>query len=208
MTCFLIAVRALAGLAPSEGGGVIAPPPPMSLHRASTATPRSPAAPVTVHHLCGNYTPNQTSIANTINPVLEIDAQCSTEFTFQLPMWNDTWSEVRGSFLTVCAECASLTKTLALCAGENGPGVVGAGRALAGIKLLQVLKQGLPQVPPLGSSTWDPPDQIYNGKHLNKHFPWTPFDQVLWISSEDISTEATFAPLQNFFETKLFETCL
>lgn len=80
----------------------------------------------------------------------------------------DTWGEVRSSFLTVGAICACLAKTLAFRPGENRLAVVGAGSTLAGIKLIQVLQEGLPKVSPLCDSTWDPPNQINDGQHLDK----------------------------------------
>lgn len=74
-----------------------------------------------------------------------------------------TWGEVGSSFLTVGAICACLAKTLAFCPGENWLAIVGARSTLAGIKLIQVLQEGLPQVSPLCDSTWDPPNQINDG---------------------------------------------
>lgn len=79
-----------------------------------------------------------------------------------------TWFVVWSSFLTVCTKRACLANTLALCSRENWLGVVGARSTLAGIKLFKVLQQGLPQVSPLCGSTWNPPNQIYDGKGLDK----------------------------------------
>lgn len=80
-----------------------------------------------------------------------------------------TWSVVGSSCLTVSAIGASLAHTLALSAGENWLGIVGTRSTLAGIKLVQVLQQGPPQVSPLCDSTWDAPNQIYDGEYLDNH---------------------------------------
>lgn len=64
VTGLLLSVWTTAGLPSFERGGVIAPPRPMSLHGGSAAAPRAPAAPQTIHRLCGCSKADNVSSVN------------------------------------------------------------------------------------------------------------------------------------------------
>lgn len=85
-----------------------------------------------------------------------------------------TWREVRRSFLTVSAVGARLANTLALCAGQDGPGIVRARSALASIKLVHVLQQGPAEMAPLGDGTRDSAHQVDDWQSLKQTQTTTP----------------------------------
>lgn len=79
-----------------------------------------------------------------------------------------TWREVGRSFLTVSAKGARLANALALRAGQDGPGIVRARCALAGVKLVHVLQQGPAEVAPLGDGAGDSPHQVDDWQSLKQ----------------------------------------
>lgn len=77
-----LSVSSLTGLAPSERGRIVTPPPSMSLHWGSTACPRPPAAPVAVHLLCNsthrNHIPvrTQPNLSQAVSVQHQITVRC------------------------------------------------------------------------------------------------------------------------------------
>lgn len=97
VTGLLLPVWTTAGLSSFERGGVIAPPRPMFLHGGSAAAPRPPAAPQTIHRLCGCSKADNVSSVNISKTWLESVFHLNCVCFKVLRLASSFWSIIQSS---------------------------------------------------------------------------------------------------------------